>query len=266
MALPLSNTYEGGSAGTTLTQGSGGNTGGTSGNYFDSVFIGASNALIFANDVSIHGSLVGKYTQNVSATSQAYTQWSSASMGSNAHVMLKFYFQLSHLPTTNGLRPILLLDNTTSVGMVEITTTGNLRAINGTTTGATQGTGTTVSPNTLYRLEVYCKPGAAGTAIMLVNMYAGEGTTIINTARRQVEAGGSVIDGARFGLNTGGAGGITNGTNNFDMWLDDPQVFTPPRQTILPDADTTTTGWTTTPLWSKVNDSSDSTLITATAS
>lgn len=33
-----------------------------------------------------------------------------------------------------------------------------------------------------------------------------------------------------------------------------------------PDADVTTTGWTTTPLWSKVNDSSDATIITATAS
>ena len=36
-------------------------------------------------------------------------------------------------------------------------------------------------------------------------------------------------------------------------------------QTLLPDADTTTTGWTTTPLFSKVNDASDATVITATA-
>lgn len=33
-----------------------------------------------------------------------------------------------------------------------------------------------------------------------------------------------------------------------------------------PDADVTTTGWTTTPLWSKVNDASDASYITATAS
>jgi hypothetical protein len=37
-------------------------------------------------------------------------------------------------------------------------------------------------------------------------------------------------------------------------------------QTILPDADTVTTGWTTTPLFSKVNDASDATVITATSS
>lgn len=38
----------------------------------------------------------------------------------------------------------------------------------------------------------------------------------------------------------------------------------PPPQTVLPDADTTTTGWSATPLFSKVNDSSDATVITST--
>lgn len=38
-------------------------------------------------------------------------------------------------------------------------------------------------------------------------------------------------------------------------------------QTLRPDADTTTTGWTTTPLWSKIEETSaDGTVITATAS
>lgn len=37
-------------------------------------------------------------------------------------------------------------------------------------------------------------------------------------------------------------------------------------QTVLPDADLAAGGWTTTPLFSKVNDASDSTVITATAS
>jgi hypothetical protein len=39
---------------------------------------------------------------------------------------------------------------------------------------------------------------------------------------------------------------------------------TPPQE-IRPDADVTTTGWTTTPLHSKVSDESDATNITATA-
>jgi hypothetical protein len=35
---------------------------------------------------------------------------------------------------------------------------------------------------------------------------------------------------------------------------------------IVPDADITTTGWSSTPLWSKLNDGSDATVVTATAS
>lgn len=38
----------------------------------------------------------------------------------------------------------------------------------------------------------------------------------------------------------------------------------PAPQEILPDADTVTTGWTTTPLFSKLNDGSDATVVTAT--
>lgn len=39
-----------------------------------------------------------------------------------------------------------------------------------------------------------------------------------------------------------------------------------PSQTARPDLDVTTTGWTATPLFSKINDSSDATIVTATAS
>ncbi len=59
----------------------------------------------------------------------------------------------------------------------------------------------------------------------------------------------------------------------FTVYFDDIAVSTTDwigptatSQIILPDADTTTTGWTSTPLWSKVNDASDATVITSTAS
>lgn len=47
-------------------------------------------------------------------------------------------------------------------------------------------------------------------------------------------------------------------------WLGEPSG--PTLDSCLPDADITTTGWTTTPLFSKVNDASDATVIQATAS
>jgi hypothetical protein len=42
-------------------------------------------------------------------------------------------------------------------------------------------------------------------------------------------------------------------------------IYTAAGQALVPDADVTTTGWTATPLWSKLNDNSDATLVTATA-
>jgi hypothetical protein len=63
------------------------------------------------------------------------------------------------------------------------------------------------------------------------------------------------------------------GASPGDSWMDALQInstgFPGPAlttQTILPDADLATTGWSTAPLFSKVNDSSDATVITATAS
>lgn len=56
-------------------------------------------------------------------------------------------------------------------------------------------------------------------------------------------------------------GGVT-AVNNGGMFSILPSSGT--FSTILPDADTTTTGWTSTPLFSKINDASDASVITAT--
>lgn len=55
--------------------------------------------------------------------------------------------------------------------------------------------------------------------------------------------------------------------SSIDFYLDTLYLGSPITITLddcKPDADITTTGWTTTPLWSKLNDASDATLITAT--
>jgi hypothetical protein len=55
-------------------------------------------------------------------------------------------------------------------------------------------------------------------------------------------------------------------TNTQLLALYDARDDVLPVQTIVPDADTTTTGWTATPLWSKIEETSaDGTVITATA-
>jgi len=61
---------------------------------------------------------------------------------------------------------------------------------------------------------------------------------------------------------------IQNGSSTNDFYID--KIYFGPEITVtlddcLPDADVTTTGWTTTPLFSKINDASDATVIQATA-
>lgn len=85
--------------------------------------------------------------------------------------------------------------------------------------------------------------------------------------------GGNIAryDGAMLAYSSGGdapdpwdTGGDSPGTQEKSFYIDYTTVAT---QTLRPDADTTTTGWTSTPLFSKINESSpDGTVITATAS
>jgi len=53
----LTNSFEGGSDGVTLTQGSGGNTGGASGDYFDTIALGANTTLEFSEVAAFHGAM-----------------------------------------------------------------------------------------------------------------------------------------------------------------------------------------------------------------
>lgn len=66
-----------------------------------------------------------------------------------------------------------------------------------------------------------------------------------------------------------GAGYIGFGSDDGGSIVDDfggGTVSSVTLDTVLPDADVTTTGWSTAPLFSKINDDSDATVITATAS
>ena len=67
-------------------------------------------------------------------------------------------------------------------------------------------------------------------------------------------AGGTMAESSRVGT--------TLDTGDVPAWWND--TLGPPPQIIRPDADTVTTGWTTTPLFSKINDQSDATVITST--
>jgi hypothetical protein len=97
----LTNSAEGGTNGTTLTGGSGGNTGGASGDYFDSVTTVASGTLAFDNAESDpHGSLSIKVATGATA-GQSMVAWSTQ-MGSQTTVWFRIYLYYSALPTVQS--------------------------------------------------------------------------------------------------------------------------------------------------------------------
>lgn len=109
-----------------------------------------------------------------------------------------------------------------------------------------------------------------GADILTEDFQAGDGfgisvvgTTI--TAYRRIGGVWSSI-GSRTDATYAGAGKIGVAIQGTTFVLDDFGGGTiGTGQTILPDGDLATTGWTTAPLFSKVNDSSDATVISATA-
>ena len=94
-----SNTAEGGSNGTTVTQGSGGNSGGTSGHYFDVVTIAGSNTLKFSSAQSLKGSLA--YELVGASNSEVFLEWGVQSQipGPQPVTFLRAYVYTPSTPT-----------------------------------------------------------------------------------------------------------------------------------------------------------------------
>lgn len=211
MALPLNNSFEGQSAGTTMTTGVGGNTGGASGDYF-TVSTGASATATFSgsggstpDDIAINDTMSGRVFIPGGTSVAAELSWLTAQVGSQVETWGRVYFRFSTL--TNG-QPCRVLrvfdtDNATTVGIVFIqNTTGQLRVSNGTPGSQTNGSlAYAVLVDTVYRLEWYAKAGIAGVAVMTANLYLGHATSVVETATRQTEAGGTNCGAIRFGIN-----------------------------------------------------------------
>lgn len=99
MAFPLANTFEGGSDETTLTAG---NSGGSSGDAFDAVFIGGASTIVFDTARASHGSYSMRFAP---ADSQAVNaQWTATSTGGGfTETWGRFYFYATAKPS-NGVR------------------------------------------------------------------------------------------------------------------------------------------------------------------
>lgn len=88
--LLKSNSFEGGTNTTPLTQGSGGNTGGASGDYFDVVSGGASNTCQFTSTSPLSGSMSVRWVK--ASTNQLIMGWTFASAQSDFAFRMSFRF------------------------------------------------------------------------------------------------------------------------------------------------------------------------------
>jgi hypothetical protein len=120
----LTNSFEGGTSGTTITAA---NSGGASGNAFDSVSIGTSGSLVFDNARAAHGLLSAKAATGGTAD-EVLMEWTT-SLGTQATVYYRAYLYLTS--NSAAVQPVEVRAGGSSAASIAISTSGNLRLVNG---------------------------------------------------------------------------------------------------------------------------------------
>ena len=161
MAVTLTNSFEGVTpSGTTLTAGSGGNTGGTSGSYFDNVTIGTGATAASDSTHAAHGSLSCKLATGGTAA-QAFVFWSTQLTGSSvATAWVRIYLYLTAYPASGAWRLCQWNAGGTLAAALQVNSTGTVRSIN--TSSATILTSALTLPlNQWNRIEAFCTGSAS---------------------------------------------------------------------------------------------------------
>lgn len=259
MAIPLNNTFEGGSDETTVTTG---NSGGSSGDAFGSVVIDSANGVKFDNAKAAHGTY--SVRMDIATANRTAVSWQSAQVGSIFECWGRCYYWNAAAPTV-GLRLVSMYQaGALKAGLIH--TSGGLLRVSD-SASASNDTVAAIPTSAWTRIEFHVIASATVGQIE-ARIYSADSTTAITNGTVSSPATrntGTAIDEVAFGNTTFNTQAVT-------MWMDDLQVngtgWPGPAsaQTLLPDADVTTTGWATAPLFSKLNDGSDATVITATAS
>lgn len=218
----LTNSFEGGTNGVNISTG---NSGGLSGNAFDSVGIGAGATLAYSTVQSAHNAL-SMLCQTVAANSTS-VGW-AASMGTQTQVWFQSYMFFPSLP--GGITRFF----TTSVGGVgmarfAITPAGQLQ-VSGSSSTFTTGTAT-IPTNQWFRVNGYAI-GSATAGQTQVNFYSPMDSLVpveTDTSAATINTGGPSTS-YSFGP---GAGTANQGPFNMDdLWLSSNGPFTYPPYVI----------------------------------
>jgi hypothetical protein len=204
----LTNSFEGGTSGTTVTAA---NSGGSSGNAFDSGAPGTGCTLAYDNAHPAHGGLSMQVA--VGGTSaQASMTW-AASLPAYTQIWFRAYVYLTALPTT-VTRVILTAPAAGQCAYVQIGTTGKVTMLD--STGAQMAQLSQAVPTgASFRIEGWVTTSAT----------AGQGSISRYDSMDSVTATQTATSGTTFNTNTGGTlvrfGQAASQTNVGPYWLDD---------------------------------------------
>lgn len=218
------NSAEGGSNGTTVTTG---NSGGASGDAFNTVSIGTGGSATFTSASEAHGTLSYSLGSATGATFVAWTGWNTATAA------CRFYFMFPTLPSAQMI--LVRLRNAGGVVLeLDITAANKFQVRNQTPAIVFTGT-TTLSANTWYRVEFGATPNAT-TAAINVDYYVGDSLTPVETgyATTTGNTGTGNFTEIRFGPQSGG---VTT-TPDFDdlAFTDLTTTYIGPFFNVLPGA------------------------------
>lgn len=150
------------------------NSAGVSGTAWSTVTVDAGAACVFDNAQAAHGSW--SYRQATGATAgQVMLIWGSTVVGTPARLYGRFYFRTSAIGLVRSLARVR--SGATQVMRVQISSSGRVELRNTTSTLVVDsGAGNVLNPDTWYRIEFDCTPGAAGTCT--IRVYVGDSTTL----------------------------------------------------------------------------------------
>lgn len=261
-APPLSNTFEGGTNGVAIDTG---NAGGASGDAFQGVTEGDPQSPFFSN-VQARGTLSCRYTYTSTPVGPHFVSWTGLGSLTTA-VYLRTYIYLPSLPSDNNFYPIGIRTNAdASSAIIRILADGTIQGRDAGNSGISSGT-IPIATGQWTRLEVRVISSTTVGELEWRLYNSADSVSITDTQNATGAVLGADTSRTNFGQTT------ANPAQPFTVYFDDLRVSTTGwigptavGQTLLPDADVAEGGWTTAPLFSKVNDSSDATIITATAS
>lgn len=190
------NSLEGGTDGTTIDTS---NSGGASGDAFDTVTIGSGCTLTYATAAALHGSLGAQFYSSYSS-GQNYLVWNISAPSAAARVYFKFP---GSLPSGNAAIIRFYSGGGSYPGMTLYTVTRHIRVYDGVNSWVGTVFNGSLAADTLYRVEMAVAKGTgSGDGILRVAIYAGEDTTPLDSYdHTNVNTGTTDFTSVRFSLN-----------------------------------------------------------------